>query len=103
MIRSGLVALLVTSALSLTACRQGPGDRCQLNSDCQDNLLCALPVGGTPQSGGTCQANGLLDMTSTADFLSAPDLLPATPDLSATSTDASSDGSQPTDFASSDL
>jgi hypothetical protein len=36
-------------------CKQGLGDRCQVQSDCDDGLLCVLQNGATPQSGGTCQ------------------------------------------------
>jgi hypothetical protein len=47
--------------LSLAAgCKQGLGDRCQVQSDCDDGLLCVLPAGATPQAGGTClSATGL--------------------------------------------
>ena len=71
--------LLLLASLSLTAsaCKQGAGDRCQVQSDCDDNLLCVLPAGGTPQSGGTCQpTNGTADMTVTpeADMTALPDM-----------------------------
>ncbi len=55
--------LSLTAAIALTAplllvagCKQGVGDRCQVQSDCDDGLICVLPAGGTPQAGGTCQA-----------------------------------------------
>jgi hypothetical protein len=41
--------------LAVPGCKQGVGDRCQVQSDCDDGLLCVLPNGGTPQSGGTCE------------------------------------------------
>jgi hypothetical protein len=50
--------LFLASVLSLAGCKQGAGDRCQVQADCDDNLICVLPAGGTPQSGGTCQAPG---------------------------------------------
>jgi hypothetical protein len=52
----GLLALL-----SLSGCKQGVGDRCQVNSDCQDGLTCVLPPNGSPQTGGTCQPPGGID------------------------------------------
>ena len=49
----------VTAPLWLAAgCKQGVGERCQVQSDCNDGLLCVLPAGSTPQAGGTCQAPG---------------------------------------------
>jgi hypothetical protein len=71
MIRFALVSSLVLSLGALAGCKQGVGDRCQVNSDCEDDLICVLPVGGTPQSGGVCETTGGLDMFSGADF-SAP-------------------------------
>lgn len=47
--------MLVALAAGLVACRQGINDRCQVNSDCEDGLICVYPPGGTPQTGGTCQ------------------------------------------------
>jgi len=51
----------LTAVFALTAplffaagCKQSVGERCQVQSDCDDGLLCVLPAGGTPQSGGTC-------------------------------------------------
>jgi hypothetical protein len=63
---TALFALLAPLCLA-AGCQQGVGDRCQVQSDCQDGLLCVLPAGGTPQAGGTCQAPGTggSDMTVT--------------------------------------
>jgi hypothetical protein len=71
-----VLAGLLTSALSLTACKQQVGDRCQVQSDCEDGLLCVLPAGGTPQSGGTCQTTSSLlpDMTVDVDMTAVPDM-----------------------------
>jgi hypothetical protein len=80
---------LVMAAALWGGCKQGVNERCQVQSDCDDGLICVLPAGGTPQSGGTCQPNGgsAVDM-STGDDLSMPgdmamppDLLPPPPDL----------------------
>ena len=70
-LRASLVLCAVLAVGPLSGCKQGVGDRCQVNSDCEDDLICVLPVGGTPQSGGVCETTGGLDMFSGADF-SAP-------------------------------
>jgi hypothetical protein len=67
-----LVGLVFLTAVS--GCKQGIGDRCQTNSDCDDSqsLICVLPAGATPQSGGTCQPPGAgLDGSVGADFAMA--------------------------------
>lgn len=72
---TAFVALLAPVFL-VAGCKQGVGDRCQVQSDCNDGLLCVLPAGGTPQAGGTCQQPGTTgaDMTVTvgADMASPP-------------------------------
>jgi hypothetical protein len=84
---------LVLAAALLGGCKQGVNERCQVQSDCDDGLICVLPAGGTPQSGGTCQQNGGAvdmttpgeDMTMSGDLTSMPfdmampaDLTPST-------------------------
>lgn len=49
-------ALLV--AVSAIACKQGVGERCQVQSDCDNGLLCVLPLSGNAQVGGTCEQPG---------------------------------------------
>jgi len=70
MIRFALISSFALS-LGLAGCKQGVGDRCQVNSDCEDDLICVLPVGGTPQSGGVCETTGGNDMASGLDFSSS--------------------------------
>jgi Carboxypeptidase A inhibitor len=71
--------LIVGAALiTLAGCKQGVGDRCQVQSDCEDGLLCILPAGGTPQSGGICQSPNNTDGGFVADFAANTDLT-ATP------------------------
>jgi hypothetical protein len=73
--------MMVASLGMLGACKQGVGDRCQVQSDCDDGLLCVLPAGGTPQSGGTCQMSGAgLDMTTSTDMTASTDMTSA-PDM----------------------
>jgi hypothetical protein len=64
-------------------CKQGVNERCQVQSDCDDGLICVLPAGGTPQSGGTCQPNGgsVVDMTTPGDDLSTGDMSQGTVDM----------------------
>jgi hypothetical protein len=56
-------------ALLLTApgCKQGVGDRCNVDADCDDGLICDPVHSGraSPASGGTCIAPGTAfsDMT----------------------------------------
>ena len=42
-------------ALTLAGCKQGVGDRCQVDSDCQDNLLCFYVGQAMPSVGGQCE------------------------------------------------
>jgi hypothetical protein len=76
----GLVAAaaLGASLSLLPGCKQGVGDRCQTNSDCDDsqNLICVIQSGGSQQSGGTCQPPGAgLDGSINVDLSSSvPDL-----------------------------
>jgi hypothetical protein len=76
--------LIVGAALiTLAGCKQGVGDRCQVQSDCEDGLLCILPAGGTPQSGGTCQSPNSADGGFVFDFAVSVDMtMPSTSDLS---------------------
>jgi hypothetical protein len=70
------LAVLGLLAASASGCKQGAGERCQVDSDCDDGLKCVLPNGATPQSGGTCQPpGGFADMAmSEADMTVLPDM-----------------------------
>ena len=50
-------ALLFISLLALGGCKQGAGQPCQVQADCDDGLTCQLPPGGNLQSGGVCVPN----------------------------------------------
>jgi hypothetical protein len=66
---TAFVALL--APLSFAAgCKQGVNERCQVQSDCDDGLLCVLAAGATPQAGGTCLPPGATgaDMTVMGDM-----------------------------------
>ncbi len=74
--------LLLLLGLAVAAgCKDGLGDRCQVSSDCDDGLVCVLPVGGTPQSGGVCETAEGPDMMAgelgpLADLATPPDQSP---------------------------
>ncbi|HXU74872.1 MAG TPA: hypothetical protein VN947_36505 [Polyangia bacterium] len=77
---TAVVALLAPLCL-VAGCKQGVGDRCQVQTDCDDGLLCVLNAGATPQAGGTCQ----MPNTTGADMASpvstdmagiGPDMVP---------------------------
>ena len=72
--RSVVFCALFLGVGALSACKQGLNDRCQVNSDCEDDLICVLQVGATPQAGGVCLTSGGQDMASSADFSASRDL-----------------------------
>jgi hypothetical protein len=76
---TALFALLAPLCLA-AGCKQGAGDRCQVQSDCDSGLLCILPAGGTPQAGGTCQVPG----SGAADMQAATPADMASTDLAGT-------------------
>lgn len=57
---------LVSSLVTVAACKQGQGDRCQTNDDCESGLVCN-------QAKGTCQSTSGGDL----DANRAPDAGPA--------------------------
>lgn len=79
----------LTLAASLGACKQGLGDHCQIEDDCEEALTCVLP-GNNPRVGGTCQmvtTNVTQDMAVPPVIDMAqpvPDMAMAAPDLTVT-------------------
>jgi hypothetical protein len=73
-LRRLVAALVLVSPLAFSGCKQGVGDRCQVDDDCDDGLRCTIPLGETPQAGGTCQPVGSGDAGITVDMASTPDL-----------------------------
>lgn len=60
--------------LTVTAsCKQGEGERCQLDDDCSEGLYCEL-AGNTRAQGGFCKAPGssttVVDMNKPVDLSS---------------------------------
>jgi hypothetical protein len=72
-------------------CKQGLGDRCQIDSDCEDQLYCEL-AGNSIAMGGSCRSRaGTLDMSAPAvDQSQGPDL--SMPDLQSVADLPVSDG-----------
>ena len=63
-----LVGIFVAGLAAVAGCKQGLGDRCQVDTDCDSNLVCVIPNNGTVATGGTCQATasrGLAACSST--------------------------------------
>jgi hypothetical protein len=79
-----LGAALVTSLL--TGCKQGEGERCQIDDDCNTNFYCQLN-GLTREAGGYCRSTTptTTDMASTgaADLSAAvpPDMVTPAADM----------------------
>ncbi len=56
MIKRILVGGALAVAIWAVGCKQGRGDRCQVDSDCDTNLICVYPPGPPNTSiGGQCQ------------------------------------------------
>lgn len=64
--RSLLLVAAAFGMMTTAGCKQSLGDPCQVSSDCDDGLVCVLPVGGTPQVGGICEPPEGIDMGSDA-------------------------------------
>ena len=57
--------------LLVAACKQGKGERCQINADCQDNLICSSAT-------GTCSGSGTSnEIDATVPPMDAPRDAPA--------------------------
>jgi hypothetical protein len=89
--RLALVAALPV-AFALTACKQGKGERCQIDSDCADGLVCTGQfVCDTTKTGGLADAGPAPDARPDATTIDATtiDAPPGTPDASVDATPAS--------------
>jgi hypothetical protein len=65
-------------AAGFVACKQGKGDRCQVNADCQDGLLCSSATGTCVGSGATNEIDATVPpMDGRLD--AAPDARPDAP------------------------
>ena len=69
-----VIALLVAATVIVVACKQGKGDRCQIDDDCSPPLLCNKAT-------NTCQdmVGGGIDANAPQDAPDAPlDMMPDT-------------------------
>ena len=73
-----LGAVLLTGLL--TGCKQGLGERCQIDDDCGTDLICSLS--GTREAGGYC-----ISTTPTANPVKPADMTGTPPDMTATPPD----------------
>jgi hypothetical protein len=53
-LRFGVLVFAAALAAAAAGCKQGSGDRCEINSDCDDGLLCDTAAGDN--SGGICRS-----------------------------------------------
>lgn len=74
-----LVAAGILLALPLTGCKQGAGDRCQLDTDCGDGLQCVLGPQMMVSSGGVCEPMGFMGTSDMGPGIPPADMAP--PDM----------------------
>lgn len=66
-LRTAVIAAIASAAL--VACKQGRGDRCQVNDDCGPGLICNKATNTCQETGG----GGDIDATVPDALLSSPD------------------------------
>lgn len=72
-VRAGIVAAMVSA--SLVACKQGRGDRCQVDDDCGPGLICNKATNTCQETGG----GGDIDATVPAELIDAGSSTPSVP------------------------
>lgn len=66
--------VLVASLVTIVSCKQGEGERCQINDDCESPLVCNMAK-------NTCQGSGRGDFDAgTIDMVPADAAIDASPD-----------------------
>ncbi len=104
-LRTLFVPLLLGAAALAAGCGQGVGDRCQIDTDCDDGLVCSL-ADMTCQSPVTASLDGggLPDAFSHVDANLTPDAAPAidAPAVDAAIVDAPVIDAAPGDAAAGD-
>lgn len=96
--RRALAFALGMAALALAGCKQGVGDRCQVDSDCDDTLVCVIPSGASLAQGGSCQPIG----TATDAGVDGSTDAAAPPDMAVPGSDAGEDMAAKPDQATVD-
>lgn len=66
--RIGCVGCLAVIIVALASCKQGLGDRCQVDDDCRDGLVCNKATDTCQTIGG----GGDIDATVPAELIDAP-------------------------------
>ena len=56
--RLGLLGFAFALSIAAFGCKADQGERCQVQADCKDGLLCTLPVAGNNLVGGVCLPPG---------------------------------------------
>ena len=84
---SGLFALGLAVVVGVAGCKQAAGERCQLDSDCEDGFICRYVGMPNPAEGGQCQSS-----QSNSDAAPLPDAaVDGATDGSSDAADAASD------------
>jgi hypothetical protein len=77
-----LTAVLPLGLALLAGCKQGEGDRCEVNSDCESGLMCFMRGNAKvcQSSGFVPTADASVDSAPAADSAPLPDAAPGAPD-----------------------
>lgn len=68
------IGLILLTSVAASGCLQGVGDRCQVMSDCDDGLICAIPSNGDAQTGGICESPSGIGDLAVPDALQSVDM-----------------------------
>jgi hypothetical protein len=70
---------IVGSLTALAACKQGQGDRCQVNDDCDNGLVCNKAKNTCQSSSGGDLDASVIDAVPADAAPDAPDAMPDAP------------------------
>ncbi len=88
MMRTGISSMLLGAVLLtglLTGCKQGLGERCQIDDDCATDLICSFS--GTREVGGYCISTTPTTIPTVDLAGTPPDMTATPPDMTATPPD----------------
>ena len=71
-------AIVLFAAAIFGACKQGEGDRCQVDGDCEDGLICCVALenvieGGSCRTAATCELSAVDGGSETAPREAGPE------------------------------
>ena len=95
------LSVVLALMLAVGACKQGEGDRCQINDDCETGLVCNASEGVCQKPGGSADA-GVADAEVAVDSSPAADALSDATVTDAAVTDAAVTDAGVTDAGVSD-